>query len=113
MDNGQSKSEPVPPDIDKYYVVTVPTHGAPACLCFNTKDELVELLRGYSGKRMCCYVFKGSRWHISLPPRKLLNSEGEIEAELSNIAGSSVPDMNGMMFEDMEVIDDSDDYFKS
>lgn len=113
MDNGQNESDSGQQQCEKFHVVTIPAHGIPECITYDTQAELIEALRANHGKRVSCYVFEGKRWHISLPPRKLLNSEGQAIAELSPSLSGSSPDLNGLMFDDLEVVDGDDEYFNS
>jgi hypothetical protein len=113
MDNGLNESDSGQTAKDLYHIVVVPSHGYPECLSFNSKEDFVEKLRSYNGKRVSCHVFYGERMHISLPPRKLINSDGQVEADLSYEPKSTELDPNGSMFDDMEVFDDDDEYFKS
>lgn len=115
MDNGQNVSDTGPPEPDKYnyHIVIIPAHGPPEAHSFKLKEELIDVLRAQHGRRTCCFVYEGNRWNISLPPRRLLNSNGEIEAELSAEFKHTLPDPSGMMFDDMDVVDEDDEYFKS
>jgi len=110
MDNGQNENDSAKPDSDTYHVVIVPMHGSPECVTYVGKEPLVEALKSLHGKRISCFVFKGERWNISLPPRRLLNADGQVEADLTS-APKNVPDPSGLMFEDLVVYED-DEYFK-
>lgn len=112
MDNGQNESDSGQQQGEKFHLVTIPAHGAPECITFDTEDQLTEALRAMHGKRVSCYVFEGSRWHISLPPRKLLDSDGRVVADLSPDPVGPAPDPSGLMFDDPES-DDDDGYFNS
>ena len=98
------------PAADLYHVVVVPMHGLPECFTYESKDLLVEALKSLHGKRIGCYIFKGERWNISLPPRRLLNPSGLVEADLTE-PQSTEADPNGLMFDEANVFD-SDEYFK-
>lgn len=117
MDNGQNESDsgqqPEPQQSEKFHLVTIPAHGVPECVLYDTEDELTEALRSLHGKRVSCYVFEGRRWHISLPPRKLLNSDGKVVADLSPDLIGPAPDLSGLMFSDSDPSDDDDGYFNS
>jgi hypothetical protein len=113
MDNGQNESDSGQQQCEKFHVVTIPAHGIPECITYDTEAQLTEALRAIHGKRVSCYVFEGKRWHISLPPRKLLNSEGQVMADLSPDISGPAPDLSGLMFDDIEVNDDDDGYFNS
>jgi hypothetical protein len=112
MHNGQNESEPSQEDITdkKFYLMIVPAHGKPECKEFTLKDDLVSELRALSKKRVSCHVFEGQRWHISLPPRKLISPDGTVDADLSHNPETVSIDIEGYLFDDPEVIDDDEDF---
>jgi hypothetical protein len=110
MDNGQNENDNSAQDCDTYHVVVVPMHGSPECFTYPSKSAVVDALKSLHGKRISCFIFKGERWNISLPPRRLLNADGIVEADLTE-SPNNVPDPSGLMFEDVNVYDD-DEYFK-
>lgn len=117
MHNGQNDHDAGQPGENtsnkKFYLIVVPEHGKPDCKQFDTKDELIDELRSLSKKRLSCYVIEGERWHISLPPRKLLRPDGSVEADISFPKNNIAIDVDGFLFEDPEVFDDDDDDFNS
>lgn len=112
MSNGQNESDSGHEDGDdtRFYLMIIPAHGKPECKEFMLKDDLVAELRSLSKKRVSCHVFEGWRWHISLPPRKLISPDGSIEADLSHNPDSVEIDIEGYLFEDPSVVDDDDDF---
>lgn len=109
MHNGQKESEPDQKN-PKFYLMIVPAHGKPECKEFATKDALVDELRSLANKRVSCYVFEGERWHISLPPRKLIAPDGTVDADISYSPNSVAIDMEGFLFDDLTVVDDDEDF---
>jgi hypothetical protein len=112
MHSGQSEhDQELPKDSpDKFYLVVVPEFGKPECKEFDTKDTLVAELRQLSKKRVSCYVFCGERWHISLPPRKLISANNVVEADLSPPPDVIQIDVDGFLFDDVAVVDDNDEF---
>lgn len=110
MDNGQNENDTTELDEGPYHVVVVPMHGPPECTTYDSKDLVVAALKAIHGRRVSCFVFNGERWNISLPPRKLLNSDGRVVADLTS-PSTNTPDPSGLMFDDPEVYDD-DEFFK-
>ena len=104
-DQGQTKDSPD----NKFYLVVVPDIGRPECKEFENKDDLVTELRQLSKKRVSCYVFRGERWHISLPPRKLISPDNTIEADLSQVHDVVKIDVDGFLFDDLVVTDDDEE----
>jgi hypothetical protein len=112
MNSGQNESDSgyEGGDDNRFYLMIIPAHGKPECKEFMLKDDLVAELRSLSKKRVSCHVFEGQRWHISLPPRKLISPDGSIEADLSHNPDSVEIDLEGYLFEDPSVVDDDDDF---
>lgn len=109
MHNGQKESEPSRKSL-KFYLIIVPAHGRPECKEFVSKDDLINELRSLSRKRVSCYVIEGERWHISLPPRKLIAPDGTVDSDLSYTPESVAIDMEGFLFDDLTVVDDEEDF---
>lgn len=114
MPNGQNEHDSGQPEDSadkKFYLIVVPEHGKPECITFDAKEDLVDELRALSRKRVSCYVIEGERWHISLPPRKLIRPDGTVEADISYVEQTLRIDDNGFMFDDDDaVVDDDDDF---
>jgi hypothetical protein len=113
MHNGQSEPETghaEDSNPDKFYLIVVPDFGKPECKEFTAKDDLVVELRKLVKKRVSCFIVKGERWHISLPPRKLISSNNIIEADLTHVDDSVEIDVDGFLFDDPDVIDDDEEF---
>ena len=113
MEVGQNESSLGTPSYHKYHLVVTKAHGGPECHTFDTLNELKEALGLYHGQRVSCLVFEGERWNISTYPRKLLRPDGSVECDIHPTPKEVVPDLDGFLFDDVDVIDDEDiEFFK-
>lgn len=108
--NEHDSGQPEDSTNKKFYLIVVPEHGKPECITFDAKETLIDELRALSKKRVSCYVIEGERWHISLPPRKLIRPDGTVEADISHSQQTVQIDTDGFLFDDPDVIDDDEDF---